>query len=56
VLDPGDSFQYSSGCPLSTPSGMMAGLYEMEDASGGSFEVEIPAFSLDLPRQARTLN
>ena len=56
VLDPGDSFQYSSGCPLSTPSGVMVGRYQMEGEDGSSFEIEIPAFSLDLPDRARTVN
>jgi len=55
-LDPGDSFQYSSGCPLSTPSGIMVGRYTMEAADGRLFEVEIPAFSLDLPDAGRSLN
>lgn len=56
VLDPGDSFQYSSGCPLSAPSGVMVGRYQMEDEKGAPFEIDIPAFSLDLPDKARTLN
>jgi len=56
VLDPGDSFQYSSGCPLSTPSGMMVGRYQMEDEDGATFEIDIPAFSLDLPDRMHTLN
>ncbi|MBN9044546.1 MAG: Co2+/Mg2+ efflux protein ApaG [Rhizobiales bacterium] len=56
ILDPGDSFQYSSGCPLTTPSGVMVGRYMMQGANGSAFEVEIPAFSLDMPTQRRTLN
>lgn len=55
-LDPGDEFEYTSGCPLSTPSGVMAGRYTMSGSAGGLFDVEIPAFSLDLPDAARTLN
>lgn len=55
-LNPGDSYQYTSGCPLSTPSGFMVGRYTMEDESGGTFEVDIPAFSLDMPGTARSLN
>ncbi|PSM17278.1 MULTISPECIES: Co2+/Mg2+ efflux protein ApaG [Nitratireductor] len=55
-LGPGDSFQYTSGCPLSTPSGIMTGHYTMRDAAGSMFEIDIPAFSLDLPDDARTLN
>ncbi len=56
VLAPGDSYEYQSGCPLDTPSGVMKGRYRMEDAAGRQFDVEIPAFSLDLPNVARTLN
>jgi ApaG protein len=56
VLDPGDSFQYSSGCPLTTSSGVMVGRYQMQNPTGNTFEVDIPAFSLDVPEQRRTLN
>ncbi len=56
VLNPGDSFKYTSGCPLETPDGMMAGVYLMETVRGERFEVEIPAFSLDSPFTRRTLN
>ncbi|MBJ6132296.1 Co2+/Mg2+ efflux protein ApaG [Ochrobactrum sp. Q0168] len=56
VLDPGDSFQYSSGCPLTTSSGVMVGRYQMQNPAGRTFEVDIPAFSLDVPEQRRTLN
>ena len=54
ILNPGDTFQYTSGCPLTTPSGIMVGHYDMRDQSGVRFEVQIPAFSLDLPG-ARTI-
>jgi len=56
VLAPGQSFTYVSGCPLPTPSGIMAGSYRMEAPGGEGFDVAIPAFSLDLPDQRRTLN
>jgi ApaG protein len=56
VLQPGESFRYTSGCPLSTPSGIMEGRYRMADADGQSFEVAIPAFSLDSPEERRVLN
>jgi ApaG protein len=56
VLQPGDSFEYTSGCPLETPSGAMQGSYQMITASGESFDAEIPAFSLHLPGAARRLN
>ena len=56
VIDPGESFEYSSGCPLDTSSGVMVGKYRMERQDGGTFMVDIPAFSLDVPGMARTLN
>jgi ApaG protein len=56
VLEPGQSFEYTSGTPLPTPSGIMVGSYEMEAADGRAFEVAIPAFSLDSPHQPRQLN
>ena len=49
VLKPGDSFDYSSGTPLSTPSGFMVGTYQMTTEDGQTFDVAIPAFSLDSP-------
>ncbi len=52
VLDPGESFEYTSGTPLETPSGFMQGTYHMVTAtSGETFDVAIPAFSLDSPHQ-----
>ncbi len=56
VLDPGESFEYTSGTPLGTPSGIMVGTYEMETQGGERFDVEIPAFSLDSPHQPVQLN
>ncbi len=56
VIQPGESFRYTSGCPLTTPSGIMAGSYRMVDPSGEGFDAEIPAFSLDSPFAKRTLN
>ena len=55
-LNPGDSFQYTSGCPLRTPSGFMVGSYTMRSRNGDLFDVAIPAFSLDLPDNNRSLN
>ena len=55
-LKPGDAFSYTSGCPLRTPSGIMVGTYRMVDESGESFDVAIPAFSLDSPHVKRMLN
>ncbi len=56
VLEPGDNYQYTSGCPLSTPSGIMVGSYTMESEFGESFEIAIPAFSLDSPYEEINLN
>ena len=56
VLNPGETFRYTSGCPLSTPSGMMSGTYRMTDVDGRSLSVEIPAFSLDSPHARRVIN
>ncbi len=51
VLGPGESFEYTSGTPLNTPSGIMVGSYEMQTNAGDLIEVDIPAFSLDSPHQ-----
>lgn len=56
TLKPGDSFQYTSGCPLKTPSGFMAGAYQMQTAAGEMFNVEVPPFSLDSPHMKRSIN
>jgi ApaG protein len=56
TIPPGQSFRYTSGCPLTTPSGLMVGEYRMVDPDGRSFEVSIPAFSLDSPDAKRVLN
>jgi ApaG protein len=49
VLEPGETFEYTSGTPLTTASGVMVGSYLMVTSAGESFEVAIPAFSLDAP-------
>ena len=56
VLKPGETYEYTSGTPLPTPSGIMRGNYQMRSESGEKFEIEIPAFSLDCPHEARRLN
>ncbi len=56
MLRPGDVFEYTSGTPLSTPSGIMGGTYQMVSESGEKFDIEIPAFSLDTPIEKRNLN
>ncbi len=56
VLAPGESFEYTSGTPLSSPSGIMVGSYEMVSGDGNRFDVSIPAFSLDTPESGQRLN
>lgn len=56
VIEPGRSFDYVSGCPLPTPSGIMRGTYRMVDGAGDAFDIAIPAFSLDSPQGAARLN
>ncbi len=55
VIEPGSSYSYTSGCPLHTPSGIMAGSYQMVDEKGQMFDVAIPAFSLDSPFMVRSV-
>ena len=49
VLKPGESFEYTSGCPLSTPVGTMRGSYQMQTANRALLQVEIPEFTLAVP-------
>ena len=56
VLKPGESFEYTSGTPLTTPSGIMTGTYAMETTDGTLVDVDIPAFSLDAPGAPRQLH
>jgi ApaG protein len=56
VLKPGEHFEYTSGVPLPTPSGFMTGSYGMVTSAGEQFDIDIPAFSLDLPQGGRTIN
>ncbi|WP_026379442.1 Co2+/Mg2+ efflux protein ApaG [Afifella pfennigii] len=55
-IDPGQSYRYTSGCPLATPSGIMVGSYDMVSETGTAFSVAIPAFSLDMPGVKMLLN
>ena len=50
------SFEYTSGTPLQTSSGLMHGSYFMKNNDGIDFEVKIPAFSLDIPNYEKRLN
>jgi len=55
-IGPGECFEYTSGVPLTTPSGFMAGTYRVVSESGEVFDISIPGFSLDVPGPGRTLN
>lgn len=56
VLEPGDTFQYTSGAALTTNSGIMVGSYEMMTEDNEVFLIDIPAFSLDSPEQVKRPN
>ncbi|MCT4655862.1 MAG: Co2+/Mg2+ efflux protein ApaG [Cohaesibacter sp.] len=56
IIAAGESYSYSSGCPLESESGIMSGYFGMEDEDGRRFDVEIPAFSLDLPDKPRIVH
>ncbi len=56
TLEPGETFSYTSGCPLSTPDGTMEGRYTMVTAAGETFQAAIPAFSLDSPHVKRVFH
>ncbi|HYN09301.1 MAG TPA: Co2+/Mg2+ efflux protein ApaG [Vicinamibacterales bacterium] len=49
TLSPGQSFTYTSGCPLTTPFGTMQGTYQMVTKSGEFFDVKIAPFTLSGP-------
>ena len=56
-LAAGEAFEYTSGTPLSTASGFMAGTYHMVvSATGEAFDAAVPTFSLDSPSEARSLH
>jgi ApaG protein len=50
LLQPGEAFQYTSGCPIETPVGSMRGSYQCVAADGTRFEAAIPEFVLSIPR------
>jgi ApaG protein len=56
TIQPGEAFEYTSGAPLGTPSGMMLGKYQMTTEGGQQFDVVIPPFSLDSPHQEIKVN
>ena len=57
VLEPGESFRYTSACPLAAPSGVMVGTYSMQRVGNGdAFDIAVPAFPLDSPHQSKLAN
>ena len=56
VLRPGESFTYTSGAPLSTSSGFMAGSYQMRCGDGELFAAIVPSFALDSPYDRVTMH
>ena len=51
ILEPGQGFQYTSGCPLTTDVGKMEGTYQMVTSDGEAFDIEIAPFTLCAPGQ-----
>ena len=49
MIAPGGSFDYVSGCPLTTPTGSMEGSYQMVGEDGSAFDAVIPKFALMAP-------
>jgi ApaG protein len=49
VLEPGESFEYTSGCPLSSPWGSMRGAYQMVTTDGAAFDATVAEFTLKAP-------
>jgi ApaG protein len=56
VIEPGQSFRYSSAAPLSAPSGVMMGAYSMQRGNGEAFDITVPLFALDSPHVSRLVN
>lgn len=56
VLQPGESFEYTSGTPLKTDNGIMQGFYIMTKNSGEKIKIDIPTFSLDSPYNKKKYN
>jgi ApaG protein len=56
VIEPGQSFRYSSAAPLSAPSGVMMGAYSMQRDNGEAFDINVPLFALDSPHGSRLVN
>ena len=56
IVRSGETFRYTSGAPLTAPSGMMRGSYTVQDEKGESFDIVVPTFLLDSPHEGHSLN
>jgi len=56
MVKSGETFRYTSGAPLTAPSGMMRGSYTMRSEDGESFDIVVPTFLLDSPHEGHFLN
>ena len=56
ILQPGESFEYTSGTPLKTNNGIMQGFYLMSQDNGSQIKIDIPTFSLDSPYNKKNLH
>lgn len=56
MVKSGETFRYTSGAPLTAPSGMMRGSYTMQTESGESFDIIVPTFLLDSPHEGHFFN
>ena len=56
TIKSGEVFRYTSGAPLTAPSGMMLGTYRVESPDGESYDIDIPAFVLDSPHEGLGAN
>lgn len=56
MVKSGEIFRYTSGAPLTAPSGMMRGSYTMRTETGESFDIVVPTFLLDSPHEGQSLN
>ncbi|MBC7769725.1 MAG: Co2+/Mg2+ efflux protein ApaG [Phycisphaerales bacterium] len=57
VIEPGESFRYTSAAPLAAPSGVMMGAYSMQRTGNGeAFDIDVPLFALDSPHNSKLVN
>lgn len=56
MVKSGETFRYTSGAPLTAPSGMMRGSYTMRSECGESFDITVPTFLLDSPHEGQSFN